>query len=261
MDSVNTTATIDLNVDFGESDRGSPSPNELAILGLASSVNLSCGVHAGNVPLLRAILRVAASMPVALGAHPSYDDRLNFGRRETGLPASAIEPLVTAQVLALMTLAREAGVRIRYIKAHGALYHRTAHDAEAAAALCRAALGIDSRPLPLLGPGEGSELERVAKRAGVPFFREGFLDRGYRADGKLVPRGEEGALINDSTEASARAVAIARGESIAAVDGSRVTITADSLCIHGESAAALAHVKAAREALRSASVDVLPFAP
>jgi UPF0271 protein len=260
MDSVNTTATIDLNVDFGESDRESPSPNELAILGLASSINLSCGVHAGNVPLLRSILRTAASLPVALGAHPSYDDRLNFGRRETGLSASAIEPLVTAQVLALMTLAREAGVRIRYIKAHGALYHRTAHDAEAAAALCRAALGIDSRPIPLLGPGEGSELEKVARRAGVPFFREGFLDRGYRANGKLVARGEEGALIIDPVETSARAVAIARRQPIAAVDGTPVTITADSLCVHGDTVAALAHVQSAREALRSAGVDVSPFA-
>ena len=258
---MNTSATIDLNVDFGESERESPSPDELAILGLASSINLSCGVHAGNIPLLRAILRAAALLPVALGAHPSYDDRLNFGRRETGLPAPAIEPLITAQVLALMTLAREAGVRIRYIKAHGALYHRTAHDAEAASALCRVALGIDSRPLPLLGPAEGSELERVAKRAGVPFYREGFLDRGYRADGKIVPRGEEGALITDPTETSARAVAIARGEPIAAVDGTRVKIVADSICIHGDSVAALAHVQAAREALRSAGVNVLPFAP
>jgi UPF0271 protein len=196
---VNKAATIDLNVDFGESDNGSPSPDELAILGTASSINLSCGVHAGNVPLLRAILRAAAALPIAVGAHPSYDDRPHFGRRETGLAAAAIEPLVAAQMLGLMALALESGTRIRYIKAHGALYHRTAHDAEAAAALCRVARGTGPRVLPILGPA-GSALESAAKRARVKFFREGLLDRGYRADGTLVPRGEPGDLITDSDD-------------------------------------------------------------
>lgn len=258
---MSAAASIDLNVDFGESENESPSPDELAILGLASSINLSCGVHAGSVPLLRSILRTAASLPIVVGAHPSYDDRLNFGRREIGLPASSIEPLVTAQVRGLMVLAREAGVRIRYIKAHGALYHRTARDAEAAAALCRAAHSVGTRPLPLLGPAEGSELEQVAKRAGLPFFREGFLDRGYRADGTLVPRGESGAMIADPAEAAARAVAIARGEPVAAIDGSRIKIGADSLCIHGDSGAASVQLRAVREALRTAGVNVIAFAP
>lgn len=257
---MNTAATIDLNVDFGESDNGSPSSDELAILGTASSINLSCGVHAGNVPLLRAILRAAAAMPVAVGAHPSYDDRPHFGRRETGLPAAAIEPLVASQVLGLMALALESGTRIRYIKAHGALYHRTAHDAEAAAALCRVARTTGPRVLPILGPA-GSVLEKTAKRAGVMFCREALLDRGYRADGSLVPRGETGALITDSAAIAARAVAIARGERIASVDGAPVKVSAESVCIHGDSDRALAHLKAVREALQAAGVVVLPFAP
>lgn len=260
MDPVNASLSIDLNVDFGESENQSPTPGELAILGVASSINLSCGLHAGNVPLLRAILRAAASLPIVVGAHPSYDDRTNFGRRETGLAAAAIEPLVAAQVRGLMALALESGTRIRYMKAHGALYHRTAQDAEAAAALCRVARGTGPRVLPLLGPA-GSVLESAAKRAGVAFFREGLLDRGYRADGTLVPRGQPGAMITDSAEVSARAVAIARGDPIATVDGPAVKVAADSICIHGDSDLALAHLRAVREALRAAGVSVLPFAP
>jgi len=254
------TSAIDLNVDFGESDNSSPSPDELAILGTASSINLSCGLHAGNIPLLRAILREAASLPIAVGAHPSYDDRKGFGRHETGLPALAIEPLVAAQVAGLTALAREAGTRIRYIKAHGALYHRTAHDPEAAAALCSAASGAGARPLPILGPA-GSQLESSARNARVPFFREGFLDRGYRGDGTLVPRGERGAMIKGSDAAAARAIAIARGESIEAVDGTSIVVPADSLCIHGDSGAALVQLRAVRTALLDAGVNVLPFAP
>ena len=257
---MSPTTSIDLNVDFGETENTSPSPDELAILGAATSINLSCGLHAGNVPLIRAILRAAAALPMAVGAHPSYDDRPHFGRRETGLPAAAIEPLVTAQVLGLMALALESGTRIRYIKAHGALYHRTAHDAGAAAALCRVARGTGPRLLPILGPA-GSVLESAAKRADVPFYREGLLDRGYRADGTLVPRTEHGALITDSAEVSARAVAIARGEPIATVDGTPLKIAADSICIHGDSGLAVAHLHAVRDALRSAGIAVLPFAP
>lgn len=257
---MNTATTIDVNVDFGESDNGSPSSDELAILGAATSINLSCGVHAGNVPLLRAILRAAAALPLAVGAHPSYDDRPHFGRRETGLPVAAIEPLVASQVLGLMALALESGTRIRYIKAHGALYHRTAHDPEAAAALCRVARGTGPRVLPILGPA-GSVIEKAAKRARVKFFREGLLDRGYRADGTLVPRGEPGALITDSAMIASRAVAIARHEPVAAVDGAPVKIAAESVCLHADSERALAHLQAVREALRAAGVAVLPFAP
>jgi len=257
---VNPAAAIDLNVDFGESENRSPSAAESAILSIASSINLSCGLHAGNPGLLRAILRESAALPVAVGAHPSYDDRPGFGRRETGLEADAIESLVACQVSALIALARESGVRIRYIKAHGALYHRTAHDAAAAAALCRAALGAGEAPLPLLGPA-GSTLEIAAKAAALPFFREGFLDRGYMPDGTLVPRGDPGALITDPRATSSRAVAIARGEPILAVDGSWITVAADSVCIHGDSATALEQLRTVRLALRAAGVNVLPFAP
>ena len=259
LDPLKPAVAIDLNVDFGESENASPSVAELAVLGAASSINLSCGLHAGNVPLIRAILRAASALPVAVGAHPSYDDRRGFGRRETGLPALAIEPLVAAQVAGMSALAREAGTRIRYIKAHGALYHRTAHDPEAAAALCSAARGAAARPLPILGPA-GSNLETAARKARVPFFREGFLDRGYRSDGTLVPRGERGAMITDPAVAGARAIAIARGEPVEAVDGALIMIPADSLCIHGDSGAALELLCAVRTALLAGGVDVLPFA-
>lgn len=253
-------AAIDLNVDFGESDNRSPSTAELEILQSASSINLSCGLHAGNICLLRAILKKAVTLHVAVGAHPSYDDREGFGRRETGLPAHAIEELVASQVTALIGLARESGARIRYVKAHGALYHRTASDSDAAAALCRAALWAGAHPLPLLGPA-GSALEAAAKSTGLAFFTEGFLDRGYNADGTLVPRGRPGDMIGDPSAAASRAVEIALGEPIVAIDGSSLTIRAHSLCIHGDSTHALQQLRAVRASLHEAGVKVAPFAP
>lgn len=257
---MNGAPAIDLNVDFGETDNDSPTPAEFSILSKVSSINLSCGLHAGNPALLDSILGAAAALPIAVGAHPSYDDRAGFGRRETGIPAVAIEDLVAMQVATLRGLAQVHGVRIRYLKAHGALYHRTAHEADAAAALCRAAARGTGAGLPILGPA-GSILEHTARQSGLPFFREAFLDRGYKSNGNLVPRGEPGDMVTDARIASARAIAIARGEPIEASDGMRITVAADSLCVHGDSPTALEQLTAVRFALREAGVTVSPFAP
>lgn len=251
--------TIDLNVDLGESNALEPHATELSLLKIVSSVNLSCGAHAGNPSLISALLRFAAERGLSIGAHPSYADRENFGRRETGLPAADIEALVAAQLSDLAALARPTGGRIRYVKPHGALYHRVAQDAAAATALVRALVKHD-RALWLLGPA-GSQVQRAARESGIAFAAEGFLDRGYRADGTLVPRGQPGDLLTEPEAAAVRAIALARGELIQAVDGTPLRVPAQSLCTHGDGASALPVLRLVAARLFEHGVRVQPFAP
>lgn len=249
---------IDLNVDLGETDSAAPSATELALLDCVTSVNLSCGAHAGNAALLAGLLAAAHERGLAIGAHPSYADRPSFGRNETGLPATGIGPLVAPQLQFLDTLASAAGATLRYVKAHGALYHRTAWDEPAAEAFART-VHAHRTSLWVLAPAD-SPLARWCARLGLRFAAEAFLDRGYRADGQLVPRGAPGALLHDPAAVAARAVAFATGAPIATAEGSTLSLRPDSLCAHGDSAAALPVLRAARAALSTAGCVLRAFA-
>lgn len=253
------SATIDLNVDLGETDAAEPHATELSLLKIVSSVNLSCGAHAGNPALLTALLRYAHERELSIGAHPSYPDRANFGRRETGATPAEIATFVARQVTDLVALAKPLGARLRYVKPHGALYHRTARDPAAAEALAQAVAAHD-RKFWLLGPA-GSALETQAARSGLNFAAEGFLDRGYGADGGLVPRGEPGDLVTDPEQAAVRALAFARGERIHAADGTALDLKARSLCTHGDSHSALPVLRLVHARLFAHGVRVHPFAP
>ncbi len=251
--------SIDLNVDLGETASPVPSAAELDLLGVASSVNLSCGLHAGNPSLLRHLLVAATERGVVAGAHPSYDDRAHFGRRETGLPAAAIGPLIARQLAFLIDLATAAGTRLRYVKAHGALYHRTAWHPDAAGAFAHAIHAV-APDLWILAPA-ASPLAAACAGLGIRFAAEAFLDRGYLADGHLVPRDQPGAFVHDPKQVAARAVALARGEPVAAHDGSPLRVAADSLCTHGDSTSALPVLRAARDALLRAGLAIHSFVP
>lgn len=237
---------LDLNVDLGERDAATPSPAECALLALASSVNLSCGLHAGTPPLLRALLRAAREHGLRVGAHPSFDDRTHFGRRAIALPPPEIEHLVAAQLDALAALAHGTGIALAHVKPHGALYHFAARDPGTAQAIAAAARAHGR--LALVGP-PGSALAAAATAAGLPFLREGFLDRAYLPDGSLVPRDRPGAVLHDPTAVAARARAFARREPIASVDGSPLVLHVDTACVHGDSPPAVALLRAAREAI------------
>jgi UPF0271 protein len=202
-------------------------------------------------------LRLAADRGTSVGAHPSYDDRAGFGRRETGLPVAAIRPVVQHQLASLEVLAARAGVSIRYVKAHGALYHRTAWEAAAAEVFARAVRDC-SAGCWILGPC-GSPLAGICQQLGVPFAAEAFLDRGYQPNGHLVPRGAPGALLPDPAAAAARALALVAGKAIAAADGTPLPLIASSLCAHGDGAGALPLLNRVRRALDGAGVAIRSF--
>ena len=265
---------IDLNCDLGEARRGTPrfaaslapgagaDPADAALLDVVTSANVACGYHAGNRPTMNATAVAAAERGVALGAHPSYRDGANFGRIEHELSREEVARLVRFQLVELDMAARRHGTRVRYVKPHGALYNRIVHDSEQAAGVVDAVLGYaelaGDEPLPLLGLPGSVVLEHAAA-AGVRAVPEAFADRGYRADGTLVPRTEPGAVLTDPDEVAERVVAIASGREIDAAGGARVAIAAASVCVHGDTPGALDLARRVRRGLEGAGVEVAPF--
>ncbi len=229
---------IDLNADAGE---GFDSEDLFAAL---SSLNIACGGHAGNEGTMRAALAGARDFGLAAGAHPGYPDREGFGRVESGLPAGAIAATVMRQVGQLAALARESGLRLSHVKPHGALYHRTSRDGEVARAVVSAIAALD-RGLAVVG-FPGSRLLAAAEAEGLEALPEGFADRGYDTEGRLVSRDEPGALLGGAA-AARQAVALA----------SRVR----TLCVHSDSPGAAATARAVRHGLEEAGFAVVPFAP
>ncbi|WP_129339672.1 5-oxoprolinase subunit PxpA [Cellulomonas endophytica] len=251
---------MDLNCDLGEGDgpwrAGAPVDDE-ALLRLVTSANVAAGYHAGDAASMRATCAAAAARGVGIGAHPSYRDREGFGRRPTDLPAAELTAQVVDQLEALRAAAHEVGATVRHVKPHGALYHRVTHDGEQAAALV-AAVGAVDPALAVLGP-PGSVVLRLAAAAGLPTVAEAFVDRGYRADGLLVPRGAPGALVTDPAAAGRRAVGLATTGTVTAVDGTRIAVRAASLCVHSDTPGAARLAAAVRAALAAAGVPVRAF--
>jgi UPF0271 protein len=227
---------VDLNADLGEGF-----PDDEALLGRVTSASIACGAHAGDEATARRALRAARERGVVVGAHPGYDDREHFGRRDLDLPPSAVRELIATQAAWLGRLAGEEGVALRYVKPHGALYNRAQRDAAIAAAVVAAvgALGVAVVGQP------GGAVAAEARRAGVPFWAEGFPERGYRADGRLVPRGEPGAVLDDPDAIAAQAIALVRRG-------------VDTLCLHGDNPRAVALADLLRRALGDAQVAVGP---
>lgn len=244
---------IDLNADLGETVDGMPTADDDAMFAVISSASIACGGHAGDERSMREAVARAAVHGVAVGAHPSYPDPVNFGRVPMALAPADLRAEVAAQLRSLAT----AGADIRYVKPHGALYHAVSADAGAARAVAEAVAELavsQGRAVPILGmPGE---IAWAAESAGLPFVVEAFLDRGYLPGGGLVPRGRAGAVLDDAAAAAERAVRLARSGEVVAADGSVLTVAAASLCLHGDSPAAVAMGEAVRRALDDAGVAV-----
>jgi UPF0271 protein len=230
---------IDLNADLGE---GAGTDAEL--MPLVTSANVSCGFHAGDPDAIRATLELAREHGVAVGAHPGYPDREHFGRRELDLTDRQLGTLGFYQIGALQGLARAAGVPVRYVKPHGALYNQACRDDRVAKPVVAAAYlsGLAVVGLP------GSQMEAVAKAVNVPFFGEGFADRRYRPDGSLVPRSDPRAFVDNPDEAVAQVERLIREQGVR------------TICVHGDNPEAVAFVKAVRAALLARGFTLKPFA-
>jgi len=241
---------IDLNCDLGE---GCPLDAEL--MPLITSANIACGFHAGGPDMALATIQLAAHHHVAIGAHPSFPDRANFGRVEMVRTEQQVFEDCVYQIGALAGLARAAGLSLSHVKPHGALYNQAARDPLVAEAVVAAIRDFDPS-LAVFGLAS-SVLVDAARRAGLVAVEEVFADRGYRADGSLVPRSQPGALVDDEGEVIARTLDMVRERRVRAVTGEWVPLNAQTVCLHGDGPHAVAFAQRIRAALEAAGVDVI----
>lgn len=246
--------TIDINCDLGESFGAWQMGDDAALLAVVSSANIACGFHAGDPDIMRHTVATAVEHHVAIGAHVSLPDLQGFGRREMSVTPNEAYAMTLYQVGALYGFTQAAGARLHHVKPHGALYNMAARDMKLAEAIARAVRDFDPG-LWLFGLA-GSALPEAGRAIGLAVAAEAFADRGYRADGSLQPRREPGAVISESDQAIAQAMAMAREGKVRAVDGSIVTLKADTLCVHGDGTHAVAFARNLRAALEAAGIAI-----
>ncbi|MDK2633306.1 5-oxoprolinase subunit PxpA [Pantoea stewartii subsp. indologenes] len=240
---------IDLNADLGEG-----SSSDRALLQLVSSANIACGFHAGDAQMMLQAIRWASEFGVAIGAHPSFPDRENFGRSTMQLPPETVYAQIIYQVGALKSLAESEGQSLVHVKPHGMLYNQAAADATLAEAIVRAVKAVDAR-LIMVGLAN-SELIRAAAHHGLKTREEVFADRGYLSSGALVPRGQPGALIEEEDQAIQQTLMMVRQGQVISVTGEAVQVNAETVCLHGDGAHALTFAQRLRASFASHAITV-----
>lgn len=249
--------SIDLNGDMGEGF-----PNDALIFPYISSVNIACGYHAGDKKTMQQTVAAAIKHQVAIGAHPSYPDRENFGRNDilhTKVRIADLAIMVQEQIVLLQEICRVAGVPLHHVKPHGALYNRAAWDEEAAACIC-SAIQLTNPELLLYGLS-GSAMEKTAARFQLRFVHEVFADRTYQHDGSLTPRKEPNAVIHDVRESLDQVMTMIGQGIVQTVQGTIIPIRAETICIHGDSPEAVSFAATIHGALRDNDITIRPPAP
>lgn len=250
--------TIDINSDLGESFGAWSMGDDDAMLDIVTSANVACGFHAGDPAGILRTLKAAAAKNVTIGAHVAYPDKVGFGRRNMDLASDELTADVIYQIGALQSLAKAAGTSVRYVKPHGALYNTIAHDRRQALAVIAAIRAID--PSLILVALAGSDLIELARNEGLQCVAEAFADRAYTPQGTLVSRREPGAVLHDPQLVAQRMLLLVEDGTIEAIDGSRTRIQADSICVHGDSPAAVEMARELRRVLEHANLSLRPFA-
>jgi UPF0271 protein len=250
-------AGIDLNADLGEGFGVWRLGDDDAMLGIVTSANVACGFHAGDPAGLLRVCRSAAQRGVRIGAQVSYRDLAGFGRRFIDVAAEDLIADVVYQVGALQAIAHAAGSAVSYVKPHGALYNTIVTHTEQAAAVAEAVRLVDAG-LPVLGMA-GSAFFDEATRRGLRTVAEAFADRAYRPDGRLVSRREQGAVLHDPAAIAARVATMVASGQVTAIDGTRLTLKAESVCVHGDSPGSVQIATAVRESLVAAGTEIRAF--
>jgi UPF0271 protein len=256
---MKSPAAVDLNADLGESFGTWRLGDDEAMLDIITSANVACGFHAGDALTLQRTCAAAADRGVVVGAQVSYRDLAGFGRRYIAMDPTELRADILYQLGALEAMCRVADTRVRYVKPHGALYHAVYEDEDQARALVDAVVTYDA-DLPVMGlPGAVSL--RLAEQAGLRVITEAFADRGYTAQGRLVSRGQDGALLHDPQEVAQRMVRLVTEGKVTDNEGGQVEVQAQSICTHGDSPGAVEMAREVSRALIDAGVHVRSFVP
>lgn len=250
---------IDLNCDMGEMPEAIADGTQEALMRSITSVNIACGGHAGDEQTMKTTIEQALQWKLAIGAHPGYPDRANFGRLELKLPLKEISASIFEQVKALADVAAGCGARVVHVKPHGALYNQAVRNRELAAAIAEG-VARWSRDIVLVGLA-GSPMLDVFREAGFEVAAEAFADRRYEPDGTLRSRKFEDALIRNPGEAAWQALGIAERGLVIASDGSQVEVKAQTICIHGDTPGAPEIAATVARTLREAQVALSALSP
>jgi len=248
---------IDLNSDLGESYGAWAMGDDAAMLAIVSSANVACGFHAGDSLGILKTVKAAAEKGVSIGAHVSYPDRVGFGRRDMDVTPAELIADVVYQIGALKGIAAAAGVTVDYVKPHGALYNRIAHDPKQGQAVIDGIKAIDPS-LVLMGLA-GAPILDLARKSGLQVVAEAFADRAYMPDGQLVSRREAGAVLHDTQLIAQRMLQLTREGTLEAIDGSLIKVDAQSICVHGDSPGAVAIAREIRRAFEANGIAVRSF--
>jgi len=256
MFNTGSVVSVDLNADLAEGAELSPA--DVSVLGSVTSVSLACGFHAGSRGLMRATAAAALARGVIIGAHVSFRDRDGFGRRAIEVTTTQLVDDIVEQCEVLDEEVGSVGGTVSFVKPHGALYNLMCTDSSTAAAVVDAVARHSSR---VLVAQAGSTVADLARRTDVRLVPEGFPDRAYLADGRLVPRHEAGAVIEDPAVVARRAVSLVDRGGVEAEDGTWTPVEVETLCIHGDSPHAPRTARDVRVALESQGVILTPFVP
>ena len=248
---------IDLNCDMGEGFGVYTIGSDAQVMPLITSANIACGFHAADPMTIWKTVKLAKASGAAVGAHPSYPDLVGFGRRPMDVSAEEVMADLLYQIGALSAFCRREGVRLQHVKPHGALYNKAAADSAIALAIAEAIKAVD--PELYMVCLSNSAMVTAAKATGIRYVEEVFADRAYTREGKLVARTLPGAVIHDPVEAEERVLGMVRDRCVIAIDGTPVPLTAQTICVHGDTAEAIAMIRCIRSRLEQEKVLLKSF--
>lgn len=251
----NTTKKLNLNSDLGESFGAWVMAGDAAMLGIVNSANVACGYHAGDPLVMTQTVERAKKNGVSIGAHPSFPDLQGFGRRRMDIPGPELEAMLIYQIGALDACARAQGSKVTHVKPHGALSNIASADRKVADAVARAVHRLDPS-LILLAPA-ASQMALAGKEIGLKIVEEIFADRAYLDDGNLVPRSQPGAMIHGAEASLAHVLGMVEESALISINGKRIPVNPQSICVHGDNAEAVTVAQAIREGLTKAGYTLV----
>jgi len=248
---------ININCDLGEKSKFHSIENDPELLNIVNSANIACGYHAGDEVTMNMVIKISKSNGVSIGAHPSFKDRENFGRKKINLNSSEIIKLITDQYEILQKIAQKHGENVTHIKPHGALNNMACEDFELANTIAKAIDNIDKNIIFLVPTG--SQMEIAAKKLNMKIACEIFADRNYEDDGNLVSRSKDHALITDPNMAKKHVLSMVKNQALNCFSGKQIPCEIDSVCIHGDNESSLATAKSIKENLVSNGLILKPL--
>jgi len=248
---------ININCDLGESSKLHSTENDPLLLEIVNSANIACGYHAGDKPTMEKTIEISKKNNVSIGAHPSFNDRENFGRKRLKLPSDEIKKIVIDQINILSNVANNKGIKVTHIKPHGALNNMACENYDLAKIIAETIIEVD-KELIFLVP-TGSQMEKAGKKLGIKIAAEIFADRNYEDDGNLVSRSKKNALITDPEIAKKHVIKMVENQALNCYSGKQIPCEIDSICVHGDGKSAVNTAKQIKEGLIASGVTLNPL--